>query len=87
MAERHPKPVVVIDGTPWWDYLYDYDMDGATYTFRVRATSEADASARMRKMALARYVGQADGEPITLHRGGIFAPLVVWWRNFNLSGR
>lgn len=78
---RQPKPAAIIDGTPWWDYIYKYDMDGVTYTFNVRATSEADAVARMRKIALARYVGLMDGQPVLLSRGGFLAPLIVWWRN------
>ena len=82
---RQPKPAAVVNGIPWWDYLYEYDMDGATFSFSVRATSEVDAAARMRKIALARYVGQMDGQPVPLSRGGFLAPLVVWWRNLKTN--
>ena len=78
---HEPKPVCTIDGEPWWDFLYEYDFDGATYSFHVRARSAEDAHARMKKIALARYLGQSDGGPIPLWRGGFLVPLVVWWRN------
>lgn len=76
-----PKPVCYVDGEPWWDFDYEYDMDGKTFGFRVRAQSYDDADARLRKIALARCMGQCDGGPIPLHRGGFLVPLIVWWRN------
>lgn len=76
-----PKPACVIDGVPWWDYLFEYDHDGATVRFLVRATSESDANERLRKMSFARYMGQGDGVAVPLSRGGFLAPLIVWWRN------
>lgn len=79
--EYKPKPAVMVDGQPWWDFLYEYDMDGASFGFTVRATSREDAEARMRKIALARFVGQADGLPVPMSRGGFLVPLVVWLRN------
>lgn len=79
MAE--PKPAEIIDGKPWWNWLYEYEFDGATYTFSVMARSQIEAHARMKKIALARYVGQGDGKPIPIYRGW-HVPFVVWWRNF-----
>ena len=76
-----PKPACVINGVPWWDYLFEYEMDGARFGFSVRATSEADAHERLRKMSFARYLGQGDGVEIPLSRGGFLVPLIAWWRN------
>lgn len=76
-----PKPAAIVNGEPWWDFVYDYDMEGTTYSFHVRARSYADADARLKKMALARCMGQCDGRPIPLLAGGFLAPLIVWWRN------
>lgn len=77
-----PKPYCVVDGKPHWNFLYEYDFDGDTYTFFVVATSRAEADARMKKIALARYVGQADGRPQSGPCVPIHAPLLVAWRNF-----
>lgn len=53
-----PKPAMVIDGEPWWRFHFEYDFDGKTYAFDVLARSEREAHERMRKIALARYMGQ-----------------------------
>lgn len=76
-----PKPACVINGEPWWDFLYEYEMDGATFRFPVCARSKVDADERLRRMSFARHVGQADGVPKRLVSGGFLSPLVVWWRN------
>lgn len=75
------KPAMVIDGEPWWPFHFEYDFDGKTYAFDVPARSEREAHDRMKKIALARYMGQGDGGPIPLSRGGFLVPLRVWWRN------
>lgn len=75
------KPAMVINGEPWWRFHFEYDFEGKTYAFDVPARSEAEAYARMKKIALARYVGQGDGQPIPFWRGGFLAPLIVWLRN------
>jgi len=75
-----PKPAAVINGEPWWDFLFSYDFEGKSYSFEVCARSEAEAHARMRKIALARYDGQMDGQPIPMWRGW-WVPLATWWRN------
>jgi len=79
MAET--KPAAIISGEPWWNFLYEYDFDGSTYSFSVCARSLREAEERMKKIAFARYVGQGDGQPVKIWRGGWMAPLIVWWRN------
>lgn len=77
-----PRPVRVDDdGTKWWRWMFEYDWQGATYTFDIVATSREDAEDRLRRMPLARYVGQMDGEPTPAWRGWLSVPLAVWWRN------
>ena len=76
-----PRPAMIIKGEPWWNWLFEYDFDGASYSFSVCARSEREAHERMKKIALARYVGQADGNPIPIYRAW-HVPLLVWWRNF-----
>jgi len=76
---------MIINGEPWWHYHFEYDFDGSTYSFDVPARSELEAHARMKKIALARYMGQGHGGPIPLHRGGFVVPLVVWWKNLTAS--
>lgn len=61
-----PKPKMVIDGVPWWDWLYTYRHDGAEYSFSICAPSRDDADARLRKIATSRFEGQADGSPLPL---------------------
>lgn len=75
------KPAEIINGEPWWEFLYEYEFEGETYSFSVRARSQIDAHHRMKKIALARYVGQMDGKPIPAYRGWL-VPFVVWFRNF-----
>lgn len=82
---RECKPAMTINGEPWWHYHFEYDFDGATYAFDVPARSEAEAHARMKKIALARYLGQADGGPIPLSRGGWLVPIIAWWRNLTAA--
>lgn len=78
MAE--PKPACVIDGDQWWNFLYEYNWEGASYTFSICARSREEADARLKRLPLARYVGQADGNPIPAWRGWT-VPFVVWLRN------
>lgn len=77
-----PKPVQIdADGTRWWNWLYDYDWEGKTYCFAICARSKEEADARLKRLPLARLVGQQDGEGIPFMRGGFLVPLIVWWRN------
>ena len=60
------KPAEIIDGSPWWHWLYEYDFEGGTYGFSVCARSRDEADARMKRIALARFVGQGAGNPVRL---------------------
>jgi hypothetical protein len=76
------KPACVIDGEPWWNYLYEYDWEGNTYTLPICARSREEADARLKRLPLARYDGQADGQPIPVNlTTGVYVRLLVWWRN------
>lgn len=75
-----PKPVCTINGEPWWDFLYEYEFDGGTYSFHVCARSRNEADARMKKIAMARYRGQACGGPIAVWHGWAWVPLLTWWK-------
>lgn len=79
-----PKPAAIIKGEAWWNFIYGYDFEGSAYQFTVMARSAEEANARMKKIALARFVGQADGGPRPLMLSGWAVPLIVWWRNFNI---
>ncbi len=77
-----PTPVCVIDGEPWWNWMFEYDWDGATYTFSICARSEDEARERLKRLPLARYVGQADGEPRRLlSLSTLFDALRLKWMN------
>ncbi len=76
------KPAMVIDGEPWWHFLYEYDWEGKTYGFEICARSEQEANARLKRLPLARYAGQADGGPIPVNAvTGFYVRSLVWWRN------
>lgn len=83
-----PNPVQIDpDGTKWWRWLYEYDWEGDRFCFDIVARSQDEADARLKRLPLARFVGQGDGAPIPFIGGGFFVPLVVWWRNLrNMSG-
>jgi len=85
--EETPKPACVVDGEPWWNFLYEYDWEGKTYCFEICARSQSEADARLKRLPLARYKGQADGNPIPMSRGGWLVPLIVWWRNLGHANR
>ena len=77
-----PAPFAIINGEPWWNYIYDYRFDGADYSFHIPARSKAEADARLSQMSLARYEGKMHGNPIPANPAtGIWARLFVWWRN------
>ncbi len=80
---REPKPVQTdADGTKWWRWVYEYDWDGSKFAFDIVARTREEADARIRRLPLARYVGQADGDPVPAKsRGALIVPLIVWWRN------
>lgn len=62
-----PTPVQIdADGTRWWRFLFEYDWRGERYSFDIIATSRDDAEERLRRLPLARYVGQVSGNPITV---------------------
>lgn len=83
---REPKPVQVDDdGTKWWRWQYSYDWEGGQYAFDIVARSKEEADARLKRLPLARFDGQGDGEPIPFVAGGFLVPLVVWWRNLRLA--
>ena len=75
------EPAMVINGEPWWHFMYEYEWDGATYCFDICARSQEEADARLRRLPLARSMGPMSGNPIPVSRGGFLVPLVVWWRN------
>lgn len=80
-----PRPAAIIDGEPWWAFLYEYDWEGARYGFEIRARSREEADARLKRLPLARYLGQMDGEsiPANAERGivWLYVCLKTWWRN------
>lgn len=79
---KEPKPVMIDDaGAKWWNWLYCYDWDGKTYSFAICARSKEEADARLKRLPLARYDGQQDGESRSQLAGGLLVPLIVWWRN------
>jgi len=62
---REIKPAYVdAAGREWWHFLYEYDWDGSTWCFAICALSKEEADARLKRLPLARYVGQRDGNPI-----------------------
>ena len=70
------------DGTKWWRFLFEYDWEGKTYGFDIPARSEEEALDRLKRLPLARFLGQGDGNPVPISKGGFMIPLVVWWRNW-----
>ena len=83
---REPKPVQIdADGTKWWRFLYEYDWDGVKYGFDVCARSREEADERLKRLPLARYSGQGDGEPIPFGVRRLLVPLIVWWRNLRIK--
>jgi hypothetical protein len=44
------KPRGIVDGQPWWDFLFEYDWDGRTYSFVICAPSEEEAMARLKRL-------------------------------------
>jgi|JI10StandDraft_1071094.scaffolds.fasta_scaffold1825128_2 hypothetical protein len=81
-----PAPVHIdADGTKWFDWLYEYDWNGDTFSFSICAPTREDADERLKRLPMARYVGQSDGGPVSLVGGGWLVPLIVWWRNLKQS--
>lgn len=85
--KMEPKPRCIIDGEPWWGFIYEYDWEGKTYGFTIVARSEEEAHARLKRLPLARYEGKQDGGDIPLGRMPLWAAtswlaLVCWWRNW-----
>jgi hypothetical protein len=81
------KPACIINGESWWHYLYEYDWEGSTYGFSIAARSEEEAHARLKRLPLARYLGQGDGGqiPVLLPPwlgGALMMRLTVWYRNW-----
>lgn len=81
------KPATVINGVPWWNFIYVYDWDGKSYEFHICARSQEEADARLKRLPLARSIGPMCGNPMSLLGGGWTFPLIAWWRNFNQSRR
>lgn len=79
------KPAFIVDGSPWWNYVFEYDFEGSTYVFSVPARSEREAFERMKKIALARHLGVMDGTPVPAFLGQWYVPFLVWCRNLKLS--
>ena len=83
---REPKPACVIGGEPWWNFLYAYHWGGRTYEFSICARSKEEADARLKVLPLARYEGQADGNPIPVNVfTGIYVRALVRWRNWRAA--
>ena len=77
------KPIQIVDGEPWWNFLYEYDWEGATYCIDICARSQEEAEARLKRLPLARYVGQCDGGPIPVNPvTNIYVRILTWWRNW-----
>ena len=78
-----PKPMIVIDGVPWWHWLYEYHWNGETYTFTMCARSREEADARIKRLPLARYMGQGDGDVLRANViSGLWIRALIWFRNF-----
>lgn len=82
-----PKPRCIIDGEPWWGFLYEYDWEGKTYGFDIVARSEEEAHARLKRLPLARFLGKQDGGEIPVRLppwlgGALMIRLTVWYRNW-----
>jgi hypothetical protein len=77
------KPVYTdARGRPWHAYLYEYDWDGSTWGFDIVAPSKEEADARLKRLPLARYVGQRDGEPIPANfASSVYVWAITWLRN------
>jgi hypothetical protein len=76
-----------VDGEPWWHFLYSYDWEGKTYVFAICARSSEEANARLKRLPLARFDGQADGNPIPANAAtGIYVRALIWWRNWRNGG-
>lgn len=84
-----PAPChVSATGERWWNWCYEYDWGGSTYGFEIAARSKEEADARLKRLPLARYVGQQDGNDIPYGPGvGLWVRLKVWWRNTFLAER
>jgi hypothetical protein len=84
MTQQGPKPAFVDEnGVPWWNFLFAYEWEGKTYGFDICARSEEEAKARLKRLPLARYDGQADGDPIPVNAATrVYVPFLVWWKNF-----
>jgi hypothetical protein len=79
---QDPKPVMIDqDGTKWWNWLYEYDWDGETYVFSICAPTLEDANARLKRLPLARVLGQQHGCGIPFAYGGFLVPAIAAVRN------
>ena len=79
------KPASIYNGEPWWDFLYEYDWEGVTYGFAICARSQDEADARLKRLPLARFVGQADGKPIpATPAASLYVRLLTLWRNLGV---
>ena len=81
--DSEPKPMIVDKkGRKWWGFLYEYNWEGATYGFDICARSKDEADARLKRLPLARYAGQRDGNPIPANPAtSIYVRALVWFRN------
>lgn len=80
------KPACVIDGVPWYDFLFEYDWEGKTYGFDICARSEEEARDRLKRLPLARLLGpgersQVPANALTRWALPYWLTLVCWWRN------
>lgn len=83
-----PKPACIVDGEPWWNFLYSYHWEGSDYSFSICARSREEADARLKKLPLARYQGQQHGNDIPAYPGtGLFVRLSCWLRNIAQWGQ
>jgi hypothetical protein len=71
------KPACVVDGVPWYDFLFEYDWDGRTYGFEICARSEAEAKDRLKRLPLARFLGP--GERVAVPDNAPTRWLMPYW--------
>lgn len=79
MSLSDVKPACVIDGVPWYDFLFEYDWEGKTYGFDICARSEEEAKDRLKRLPLARFLGPGECGRVPV---GVFSR---WWQSYWLT--
>jgi len=81
LSEAVPA-MVDANGYSWWHFCFEYDWEGAIWGFHICARSKEEAEARLKRLPLARYVGQMDGHPLPANLAtSIYVRTWVWFKN------